>query len=64
MAFKLKNQIERRENTGEKVIDTNADALDCLPACLDDKDADPAIPIADKRVEDFLNWIIDADAHD
>lgn len=63
MAFKLKNQIERRENTGEKVIDTNADALDCLPACLDDKDADPAIPIADKRVEDFLNWIIDADAH-
>lgn len=63
MAFKLKNQIERRENTGEKVIDTNADALDCLPSCLDDKDADPAIPIADKRVEDFLNWIIDADAH-
>lgn len=34
MAFKLKNQIERRENTGEKVIDTNADALDCLPAAL------------------------------
>lgn len=63
MGFKLKTQIERRENTGEKVIETNADAIEHLPACLDDKDADPTLPIDDKRVETFLEWIVDSDAH-
>ena len=63
MGFEFKDEIERRENTGEKVTDADKITPEALPTCVNEKDADPAIPIDDKRIENFLSAIVDEDVH-
>ena len=63
MGFEFKDEIERRENTGEKVTDADKYIPEALPACINDTDADPTIPIEDKRIENFLAAIVDSDVH-
>ena len=67
-------KICKREKTGERTdgniddyaptyIDTHNDDVVCVPACIYNKDLTPDNPIPDKRVEMFLDEIVENDVH-
>lgn len=66
--------VSMREKTGERTdgyndeyapvyIDKDNDEPICVPACVYNKDLSPENPIPDKRIEMFLDAIVECNAH-